>query len=1670
MSNQQPTSNALIDKQSAATSKYIDPTHDYNKYLNTKPKKDFNYKKYTYKNQEMIIAQLSQYLSITKTHTALIPKIQQGICVYLSNYFLNRTLQQWNEFIEQCLDWDGHSEMNGLLVGHFNRLINLITQGNQDVVVYLGDVVDFEALLKKNKSYKFTNSWHMIAVKQENDRIFIYDPNYSDGYKQVNASDVSRELRLYLGNIIGISVSNTDPMLKEKSNWSLSCPDVFIEEGGLGILLRAYNYQLILDACVHNKYSMNSLNGLLLISNSDLPLWVKGLVNSIPEIKKFTRDLLQQFINSQPKDEAIRQLKHSISELNLLNKLQLITLLAELDQLSQDKPSVIQQLIIDLRVQTKKDDYRKQLQVDRPKVQEARTIMQYCLECLREPEDMYHKRLIELDSINKVRALQLHLQQIASRPVFFIDSAHLLICSSKCIKLNSDNTGTLGVGGQLNDFLNANYNNKPILIIDCTEWPAEDLISSNTLLDEEPRTSLGLLPPKTSIIVLRSYTHPNYYQGDDFNSRFDQRDYNPVLTDELSLPDIWETKVTVDNYLVIDLFNSIDWKDELCGRWQLNGSQYYYKNGLLNNVQQPILFKNAPWYEKNFQHFLLEAKSKQGVITDSNIVHLPQDLIIIKGPDGYAWEQLITTIVSPMPQVTLPSNTHVLNSTCFNTFFECYEFINDELYTQPGLLYDDSTQVHSIYVTQTISDDQWAKLLTTSKDLNKQLQIWCAPGVELPQALTDAPIIKDVALQSKTVKVLISSDPDLSISLLDQLEQIIFNVSECNPSDLLYKITVINDENGYRFIKTQAALIKALDEDRDVILVGVFSQELQDKLSEYFIKRMNDIVELGNITIITEQADAFNYCGNRQLHTYTNEHKVALFTNDEQNKLSSVWHEPLSKLRARLHYFSLNPNELSSDAAWSGLRYIANIQDNLSDNESRKAAVNAVLNISGPGHVVISGFSGVGKSTFVQKVLCDANDVLYNGENQIGKWLQDKSYKRKILFLDEANLGTKQWSEFEGLYYNPPGILYSGQWHPLTAKHKVIFAGNPVSYSADRKLSPFFLRHGRTVLFQPLSVDLIYQDLLRPTWTTNAYRNNRELNNIILDFYQAICAQSKTEILISPRELEMIILLIEEHMRNKPDAHVFLVTEKIIEQFKSRVLNLPAKVDKTIPSREPIQQQLNSLLSLRNWRRDNVRNLNEKQLYGGLGGIIIEGESGIGKSKLVYDTLVAKGLNKGVDFYYIPVNMGLDEKKDLLLRAFHQGAIVIIEEINSSSMLESFLNSLLMGQTEENERPNLPGFMLIGTQNPITMSGRRAMSQALQRRLLNITLSEYPVNEIIQIIENLGIEYTEAASMAQIYNQVRNETLDFKPTFRDLMHKVVNVALKVQRSKLPIYQEEIAEIPTKTPEVVASINPKIFTIYRKLVEIYRENLSSIAKVFLDPELKQVFEEQLRNDANSISRLSMFNNGSTDRVNIVNNMLVICRDLSYSNNIQKNFYLQCFESSGIFQSEIMQVYYLFDQYIPLKNYVSNLELYNEAFRTLVYSKNPLLLMEYTINVTSYAELMTKNVQMVANLLAMLGYFEISDTKTRSDFFEQLLSSDLMIDTVFSILTTNSKDLFGTHELIDLWETARPYGFYTEKFFLDLPSKLATITHMTTFEALQEILQERADEIVVRSFRF
>jgi midasin (ATPase involved in ribosome maturation) len=211
------------------------------------------------------------------------------------------------------------------------------------------------------------------------------------------------------------------------------------------------------------------------------------------------------------------------------------------------------------------------------------------------------------------------------------------------------------------------------------------------------------------------------------------------------------------------------------------------------------------------------------------------------------------------------------------------------------------------------------------------------------------------------------------------------------------------------------------------------------------------------------------------------------------------------------------------------------------------------------------------------------------------------------------------------------------------------------------------------------------------------------------------------------------------------------------------------------------------MLSVRDYQQKSNE---EAKQFSGLGGIIFEGTSGNGKSEFVINVLKTQGYQKaelnapstsGKYYYKLPVGMSSVKKDALLLKAFHEGAVVIIDEINSCHLNEVLLNCLLMGRDLNGKRARVPGFKLIGTQNSIDNLGRKAKSQAIERRFLTCLFDDYPLHVLIRILKEKSLDDALAKKLSLEFIQARDHAIAFNlkplPNIRILM-KVVNRTLK----------------------------------------------------------------------------------------------------------------------------------------------------------------------------------------------------------------------------------------------------------------------------------------------------
>jgi hypothetical protein len=162
-----------------------------------------------------------------------------------------------------------------------------------------------------------------------------------------------------------------------------------------------------------------------------------------------------------------------------------------------------------------------------------------------------------------------------------------------------------------------------------------------------------------------------------------------------------------------------------------------------------------------------------------------------------------------------------------------------------------------------------------------------------------------------------------------------------------------------------------------------------------------------------------------------------------------------------------------------------------------------------------------------------------------------------------------------------------------------------------------------------------------------------------------------------------------------------------------------------------------------------------KNLPSGRGGILLEGETGIGKSEMVKKYLQAKGFEdrEGAEKRYYQITAFSKNVEQRIKEAFQEGAILLLDEVNLEPTLERLLNQYLTGTDGQGKSARKPGFFIFATQNPLTYEGREALSGALKNRLHGINVPSYSGDELAEIETcypmRTGLSAKEAQTLAK---------------------------------------------------------------------------------------------------------------------------------------------------------------------------------------------------------------------------------------------------------------------------------------------------------------------------------
>lgn len=1085
---------------------------------------------------------------------------------------------------------------------------------------------------------------------------------------------------------------------------------------------------------------------------------------------------------------------------------------------------------------------------------------------------VHRKSLLQVTGNTILYGLSYHLQsycQSTHRPYFYVNEPDDLICASAYIARHGMR-GEMkdGPGGPLYRFLQDNQHSDqpPIIIVNFKNFTAADMVRYNTLLDTTPSADGTLLPAHAVVIGLIDPLMPGAYQDASFYSRFaGQVSTCPYSQKELEVPSPYAVDATQQFDAVINLHGVKSWKEILLGSWYLNGKELCFKEGLLitalKDGKNKIELLNPPIADPDFDRFWQEALLKKYIVCENEIIGLPEAFSIAQRTNYDFTDALRCVTPTPLENNKPPENAFVLNKELLTHFLFQDHCDNTAhcIRRSPGIFELYANETISVYLSHSITLSEWSLFLAEANKHHVQINLYVADGMKLPAEVTlllSTPSVITTP-QADHTRYISSTDQDATLENIraENPDALIIDVSEMNSAHLLTLMDGKFDKQSktFDFQEKDGVLLRALSEGKTIILHGEFKDELIHRVTPLLLERSYAQNPSGKIIFVSNQKNPFSGLVDHAHHSVTTDEKRTLM---QAHVDTAAWDDkfieqkPLSQLHAIARHQCRFPGDDVRNA-WAGLQTLpiaknVHVYFNLEDSElqtqqfnsQRFQAVSDALLIT--PYVFLAGMTGVGKTSFVDKYYQDGSQgrKLYRGEKELLEWAKDKTSGIKTLFIDEANITEKQWSEFEGLFNDPPSIVINGEYIDLTKNHNVIFAGNPASYSSDRQVPRFFQRHGgNSVIFEPIPPAYIYHEILKPQFeNTNLETQSAEISTPILKVLQFLTDCSRDKMLLTPRELTMMtqltILYCLKHPEENPIvvaqyyAHLlarnFVPTHKLEafdQQFKTewlpdRNLTLPSDSRLIItPSNQISAALLDDFLQLREYRQ-TVATLSPVQLIAGLGGLTIEGEPGLGKSELAIAMLRKHGLraanlenktDESTLFYHLPASMSLAKKEELLLHAFQTGAVVIWDEINCSASMESLLNSLLMGKTPDGKPAKYPGFMLIGTQNPTTMAGRRETSEALLHRMNYQMLLHYPDTEMINMLQKMGLSLLHTEEMIDQYNERRetNKTLCFRDLMRvtdDVLTGKIRAAEKVAAVEEDQHEQPAMQSATGTPQ------------------------------------------------------------------------------------------------------------------------------------------------------------------------------------------------------------------------------------------------------------------------------
>ena len=931
----------------------------------------------------------------------------------------------------------------------------------------------------------------------------------------------------------------------------------------------------------------------------------------------------------------------------------------------------------------------------------------------------------------------------SERPTFYIDSPDKVDLHRTNLLVANNNSPTLREEGLLADFLkNAKDHPEkpPLLVINWQAFSSKQRLALNTILDKERKINGVIIDPSIQIIGLAAAAS----QDSSFLSRNDVSVKSEVA---LQKP---EPENTTD-VETIDLQGFSNWKRHLFGKVILQGAQMVWQKSefvtALEEGKSNFEITNlSPEATAKLQYEFAQAQAVGKFTYHGYEINLPENFKIKCASNSFDFTKFEkTTILKNVTRADAPSDCHQINSQLFD-YLLCDKSINDDGFYQEekGLIdkcseEEGDNKTLKLFISSNLSDSQWYCLFDQAQKRNVELEIHLAPKVEFPSQMkfeerpvpvkTEEELAALSAAPKKTARIFVSTDPNQTLEELKKTETDLFaviDVEDFGYQDLVEKIKFEKDSSGFKnFEKVQSQFLTELKGGKKIVLKGEFSADLLQMLEPILTGKEPEFAEIKeNLILIVENKSC------------------------EKGKVF----EPLKWLPKDGYEVKNYPKSdlpLSTELSYLEGAVSTDLDNSAEDSQTfiatRKTKFSETL--QGNSMLRLVGHSGVGKSRLIKEfeVEDEAITAIYRELTSFEDWAkQDEGDKVKILFIDESNIEDRHFTMFSPLKERgKKEIFYQGKFYPLGDRHKVVFACNPADYGGGRFEQKLF-SDGKipAIELRDFPASYIYEKILKDS------------------IYEELSDEVKGKI-SEPKFKEICQPLITEYQRvNSKKKSDKDANEETVRELQEKVLK---GILLTIEPEEFVDKKTKSFISTEAAKEvekalDRSLSIRQKQREGkfpnkavGLNGVLLEGDSGVGKSVLIEAVLNGRGITERKlkdaestkqQFYKIDANLPLDKKKEIITKAFEEGNIVWIDEINSciDDGLEKVLNAALTGDHPGGTVINpKPGFMLISSVNSIALEGRSLISPALRHRVVAPkvkSLKEYSSDDLAKIVKH----------------------------------------------------------------------------------------------------------------------------------------------------------------------------------------------------------------------------------------------------------------------------------------------------------------------------------------------